>query len=378
MKHRLAFVKTENPLTCAAPIATINVLVANNAAFDEGRAQPLRPREMEMFKGLSGLKSGVAALAVGVALMASSAAEAAKVRIAFGDIASVESLHLLTAFERAKEQGVDIEVTYLKSEDIAAQAVVGGQADIGVGGPYALVQKVKAPIRMFLQLSTLRFYPAVNAQFYKTWKDLNGQEIAVHSRGSGTEAIMKLMEERQGIKFSKISYIPGSEVRTGALLQGNVKATIVDAAGRRLLETQAPGKFIILPLEGVNATDEALFANTAFLEKNAADVDKIVEAILTTWREVTANPAVVTEWRAKYKLLPDLPASQASEIGPYFEELAKGKAFPLNGGGAAAAKDDFAFYTLSGQLTGEPASLKVEDFWDTRSLDRVLAKVGTK
>jgi NitT/TauT family transport system substrate-binding protein len=378
MKHHLAFVKTENPLTWVAPIATIKSLVANNAAFDEGRAQPLRPREMEMFKRLSGLKSGVAALAVGVALMASSAAEAAKVRIAFGDIASVESLHLLTAFERAKEQGVDIEVTYLKSEDIAAQAVVGGQADIGVGGPYALVQKVKAPIRMFLQLSTLRFYPAVNAQFYKTWKDLNGQEIAVHSRGSGTEAIMKLMEERQGIKFSKISYIPGSEVRTGALLQGNVKATIVDAAGRRLLETQAPGKFIILPLEGVNATDEALFANTAFLEKNAADVDKIVEAILTTWREVTANPAVVTEWRAKYKLLPDLPASQASEIGPYFEELAKGKAFPLNGGGAAAAKDDFAFYTLSGQLTGEPASLKVEDFWDTRSLDRVLAKVGTK
>jgi NitT/TauT family transport system substrate-binding protein len=189
---------------------------------------------------------------------------------------------------------------------------------------------------------------------------------------------MKLMEQRQGIKFSKISYIPGAEVRTGALLQGNVKASIVDSSGRRLLETQAPGKFVILPLEGVNATDEALFANTNFLEKNAADVDKIVEAILTTWREVTANPAVVSEWRAKYKLLPDLPAAQASDIGPYFDELAKGKAFPLNGGGAAAAKDDFAFYTLSGQLTGEAASLKVEDFWDTRPLDRVLAKVGSK
>ena len=36
---------------------------------------------------------------------------------------------------------------------------------------------------------------------------------------------MKLMARTQGIKFSKISYIPGSEVRTGALLQGNVKAT---------------------------------------------------------------------------------------------------------------------------------------------------------
>ena len=120
---------------------------------------------MEMIKMFSGLKASAAALAMGAALVMSGAAEAAKVRVAFGDIASVESLHLLAAFERAREQGVDIEVTYLKSEDIAAQAVVGGQADIGVGGPYALVQKVKAPVRMFLQLSTLRFYPAVNAQF---------------------------------------------------------------------------------------------------------------------------------------------------------------------------------------------------------------------
>ncbi|WP_425483481.1 ABC transporter substrate-binding protein [Ancylobacter pratisalsi] len=310
-------------------------------------------------------------------MIALAAPAEAKVRVAYGDIASVENLHLLAAFELAKQRGVEIEMTYLKSEDIAAQAVVGGQADIGVGGPYALIQKVKVPVRIFLQLSTLRFYPAVNAEFYKTWKDLDGQEVAVHSRGSGTEAIMKLMEEREGIKFSKISYIPGSEVRTGALLQGNVKATIVDSSGRRLLQEKAPGKFIILPMEGVNATDEALFARQDFLDKNQKDVDIIVESILTTWREVTANPAIVAEWRTKYNLLPDLPADQVAEITPYFTELAEGKAFPVNGGGEAAAKDDFAFYTISGQLQGKPAELKVEDFWALEPLNRALGKVGT-
>ncbi|WP_371345149.1 ABC transporter substrate-binding protein [Ancylobacter sp. IITR112] len=330
----------------------------------------------EFTRKLRGLSVMAAAVGVGLAMAAVSQAEA-KVRVAYGDIASVENLHLLAAFELAKERGVEIEMTYLKSEDIAAQAVVSGQADIGVGGPYALMQKVKVPVRIFLQLSTLRFYPAVNAEFYKTWKDLNGQEVAVHSRGSGTEAIMKLMEEKQGIKFSKISYIPGSEVRTGALLQGNVKATIVDAAGRRLLQEKAPGKFIILPLDGINATDEALFARQDFLDKNPKDVDVIVESVLTTWREVTKNPAIVAEWRAKYKLLPDLPADQVAEITPYFTELAEGKAFPLNGGGEAAAKDDFAFYTLSGQLQGKPDELKVEDFWALEPLNRALAKVGT-
>lgn len=333
-----------------------------------------------MLKSLSSRMArlmGSAALVAGVAVIAFAPQAEAKVRVAYGDIASVENLHLLAAFELAKQRGVEIEMTYLKSEDIAAQAVVGGQADIGVGGPYALIQKVKVPVRIFLQLSTLRFYPAVAADTYKTWKDLDGQEIAVHSRGSGTEAIMKLMEQKQGIKFSKISYIPGSEVRTGALLQGNVKATIVDTNGRKLLAAKAPGKFIILPLDGVNATDEALFARQDFLDKNPGDVDIIVESVLTTWREVTKNPAVVAEWRTKYKLLPDLPADQVAEITPYFTELAEGKAFPLQGGGEAAAKDDFAFYTLSGQLTGEPASLKVEDFWALEPLNRAISKLGT-
>jgi NitT/TauT family transport system substrate-binding protein len=131
--------------------------------------------------------------------VAGSALAAGAMHIAFGDIASVETLSFLIAIERAKERGLDVEVTYFKSEDLAAQAVVGGQADVGVGTPYALLQKVKAPIRMFFQLSSLRFFPVVDTEMYQTWEDLDGQEVVVHSRGSGTEAIMTLMAKRHGI-----------------------------------------------------------------------------------------------------------------------------------------------------------------------------------
>ncbi len=320
------------------------------------------------------------ASAVAAALCLSAAvpglAFADPMRVAFGDIATVESLHLLAALERAKEKGVDVQVTFLKSEDIAAQAVVSGQADIGIGGPYALLQKVKAPIRIFLQLSKLQFYPVVNTEFYKEWKDLNGQEIAVHSRGSGTEAIMQLMADKNGIAYSNISYVPGAEVRTGALLQGNVKATIVDSSGKRILEKEAPGKFAFLPLGEVAATDEALFANTDYLSKNKEDVEILVEAILTTWREVAADPKASIALREKYKLLPDATPEMVADIDPYFAEAAP--TLPLNGGGEDAAKDDFDFYTVSGALEGKPADLKVEDFWDLTALNAVLAKIGTK
>ena len=130
----------------------------------------------------------------------------------------------------------------------------------------------------------------------------------MHSRGSGTEAIMKLMAQKNGITYSNISYVPGSEVRAGALLQGNVKASIVDSANQKLIESKAPGKFAVLPMEGVNATDEALYANTEFLTEQAAAVEILVEELLKTWREINANPAVVAELRKKYNLLADLPA----------------------------------------------------------------------
>jgi NitT/TauT family transport system substrate-binding protein len=298
------------------------------------------------------------------------------IRIAFGDIPSVESLHFLIALERAKEKGVRVEIANVKSEDIAAQAVLGGQADVGVGTPYAMLQKVRAPLKLFYQLSTLRFYPIVNTEFYKSWKDLDGQEIAVNSRGSGTEAIMRLAADKHGIKYKNISYVPGSEVRAGALLQGNIKASILDSTNRKIVMERAPGKFAVLPLEGVSATDDALFANPEFLEKNAQAVDLLVESLLQTMREISARPEAAAELRTKYKLLPDLPKQLESDIVPYFKEAVEAKSLSVTGGSPEAAKIDITFFNLAGQITGDPASLKAEDFWEFGPLNRVKAKLG--
>jgi NitT/TauT family transport system substrate-binding protein len=318
--------------------------------------------------------AGIIALAM---LTLTPAAQAAgSIRIAFGDIATVETLNFLIAVERAKERGVGIDITYFKSEDIAAQAVVGGQADVGVGAPYTLLQKVKAPIRIFYQMSTLRFFPVVNTDFYQDWKDLDGQEIAVHSRGSGTEAIMQLMAARNGIKFANISYVPGSEVRTTALLQGHVKATVVDSAGMRILQQQGGDRFKALPMEAVDATDEALYANLAFLEREAVAVSILVEELLATWREINKNPAYVVEQRAKYKLLPDLPKELEAEVLPFYEDAVANKVYPNNGGGVAAARADFEFNALAGKLAGKPDELKVEDFWALGPLEAALARLG--
>ena len=120
-------------------------------------------------------------LAVGAGI--SSAASSEPLRIALDDIPGVDMLIFLTAVERAKERGLDITVEYLRSEDIAAQAVLLGQADMGMGTPYAIIQKTGAPLRMVYQLNTLRFFPVVNTDFYTTWQDLDGADIHTHGHG---------------------------------------------------------------------------------------------------------------------------------------------------------------------------------------------------
>jgi NitT/TauT family transport system substrate-binding protein len=296
-----------------------------------------------------------------------------KIRYALGDVISIDELPLLIAVERAKARGVDVEVTAFKSEEVATQAVINGQADVGQGTPYAALQKVGVPIRFFYQLSALQFFPVVSKESYKSWKDLDGQEIAVQGRGSGTEAIMILAAKQHGIKYKSVSYVPGSQVRALALLKGNIKATILDAPNKNRVMKEAPDKFIILPLGSLKASDEALFATREFLDKNQAGISIFLEELVKVNRAINANPKSVLDDRKKLGLLKELPAKMEEEILPFFEEAVQNGVFPNDGGGESAAKNDLEFYSLSGALTGE--NLKVEDFWHFAPLKGALAKV---
>ena len=296
-----------------------------------------------------------------------------RIRYALGDVISIDELPLLVAVARSKQRGVEVEVTAFKSEEVATQAVINGQADIGQGTPYAAVQKVNIPVRFFYQMSALQFFPIVNTEFYKTWKDLDGQEIAVHTRGSGTEAIMRLMAKEHKITYKNVSFVPGSNVRALGLLKGTIKASILDASNKNYVMKEAPGKFVILPLGQVKASDEALFATQAFLDKNQAAVAIFVEELIKVNREINKDPKSILEERKKLGLLKDLPAKLEAEILPYFEEAAKGGIFPNDGGGEIAAKNDLEFFQLAGALKGE--NIKAADFWNFAPLKAALAKV---
>ena len=321
------------------------------------------------------LRAAAAALLAAAAAALSPTAPRAQetLQVALGDIASVESLNLLIAMERAEERGVPMEMTFFNSEDVAVQAVLGGQAHIGVGAPYAFIANSDAPIRMFFRMSKLLFFPVVNSEVYSEWEDLDGEEVTVHSRGSGTEALMRLMEKVHGIEYADVSYVPGSEVRAGAMLNGAINASIVDQANFKRLQEEGDGKFKRLPLEGVDATDEALYARADLLESRADDIEIFVEELLRTWADIAENPAIVGELRERHDLLPDLPENATEDAVAYFRDAVENDLYPLDGGAPSVARGDVEFLSAAGDFPVSPEEVDPQNFWDFGPLEAAKA-----
>ncbi|MGQ0676544.1 MAG: ABC transporter substrate-binding protein [Rhodospirillales bacterium] len=313
-----------------------------------------------------------AAVVLGVLGQAGSAG-AQEVQVALGDTISVETLAFVIALERAKERGFAYKLTSFAKEDLAIQAVINNQAQVGAATPYAVMQKTKAPLRGLFQQTHLVFF-AVADKSIKDWKALNGQPFTFHARGSGTEAIGNILAKRNGIEFGQRNYIAGSENRVVAMLNGQIKATIIDLANKNKLMERGGGKFHVLPGLSNPASDEILFARTDWIEKNAAKVDILVEEHVKLWREMHKNPAVIEQERAKRGLLKEQPKEVLAGVTAFYVQGTKEGVFSKNGGGADAVKSDFEFYTEAGQLTGKASDLKVTDFWHLGPLEKAQKK----
>ncbi len=306
-----------------------------------------------------------------IAGMAVSAAHADKIRIALAETPSDELAAFFVALDRAKANGLDYEWTAFSDEELAIQAVLSGQMDIGFGTPYAAMQKSKAPLRIVFQLSKLKFFP-VTSKKYSKLEDLNGEPIMLHSRGGGTDSIANVIEEKVGIKFGERSYVPGSSNRVAALLAGQTDATIIDLSNKNKLMKLEGDKFNVLPMFEVDASDEALFANLDWIKANEESVDIFVKALVSVWQDMSKDPTIISRETNPDGPIGQLPKEILDGLDGFYADAVEGGLYDPNGGGRKAAKADMEWYSEAGQLTGDPAALNIEDFWYLAPLDAAM------
>ena len=317
----------------------------------------------------------VAAFAVAVPVAISlmvSAAQAEPIRIALAETPSDELAAFFVALDRAKANGLDYEWTAFSDEELAIQAVLSGQMDIGFGTPYAAMQRSKAPLRIVFQLSKLKFFP-VTTKKYNSLNDMDGEPILLHSRGGGTDSIANVIEERVGIKFGDRSYVPGSSNRVAALLGGRADATIIDLSNKnKLMRSEAAGDFNVLEMFDVEASDEALFGNLTWIQENEEQVDIFVKALVSVWQDMAEDPTIVRRETNPDGPIGQLPAEILNELDGFYADAVEGGLYDPNGGGRKAAMADMEWYSAAGQLDGDASTLNIEDFWYLAPLDAAM------
>ena len=293
------------------------------------------------------------------------------IKIALAETPSDELAAFFVALDRARANGLDYEWTAFSDEELAIQAVLSGEMDIGFGTPYAAMQRSKAPLRIIFQLSKLKFFPVTNKK-YSSLEDLDGEPILLHSRGGGTDSIANVIEDKVGIKFGQRSYVPGSANRVVALVAGQADATIIDLSNKNKVMRQHGDKFNVLPMFDVEASDEALFANLEWIMENEEQVQIFVNALLSVWQEMNADPTIISKETDPDGPIGQLPPEILGNLDNFYMEAADGGLYDPNGGGRKAAMADMEWYSQAGQLEGDVSTLNIEDFWYLAPLDAAL------
>ena len=307
-------------------------------------------------------------LAIGLSL---SATQADTIRIALAETPSDELAAFFVALDRAKANGLDYEWTAFSDEELAIQAVLSGQMDIGFGTPYAAMQRAKAPVRIIFQLSKLKFFP-VTTKKYSTLEDLDGEPILLHSRGGGTDAIANVIETKTGITFGDRSYVPGSANRVVALVAGQADATIIDLSNKNKVMRQHGDKFNVLPMFDVEASDEALFANLDWIKENEEQVQIFVNALYSVWQDMNADSTIIRRETDPDGPIGQLPAEILDSLDNFYADAVEGGLYDPQGGGRKAAMADLEWYSEAGQLEGDLSTLKIDDFWYMVPLDAAM------
>ena len=298
-----------------------------------------------------------------------------KVRFAYPSSADMGDIPSLLAWEQLKKQGIEVVPTFFPKTDLAVQAVVAGEADIGSAAGIAVVKAVESGMNIRVIAEQVRNeWQLVTPVSLKDPKQLDGKRVGYHAPITVTEALVKWMAQHYKITPNWM-IIPGSDVRAEALMRGQLDATPAEIGDVLNILNAKPGQFHVL-ISYAKTFPQLIgsmyFARADYVQKNGPLVESVLEAILRAHRTAEERPASVKENAAR--LLPETKADLIDATAAAYRDL---RIWDINGGadqkrGEASIK----FFEEAGLLKKDAVSFKQS--FDTGPLDRVIKKIGRK
>jgi ABC-type nitrate/sulfonate/bicarbonate transport system substrate-binding protein len=298
-----------------------------------------------------------------------------KVRFAYPSSADMGDIPSLLAWEQLKKQGIEVVPTFFPRTDLAVQAVVAGEADMGSAAGIAVVKAVESGMNIRIIAEQVRNeWQLVTPVSIKEIKQLDGKRVGYHAPITVTEALVKWMAQHYKITPNWM-IIPGSDVRSEALMRGQLDATPAEIGDVLNILTAKPRQFHVLisyaktfpPLIG-----SMYFASADYVQKNSTTVETVLEAILRAHRNAEERPASVKE--NALRLLPETKPELVEATAATYKEL---RIWDVNGGaGRERGEASIKFFEESGLLKKD--AVTVQQAFDTGPLDKVVKKIGRK
>jgi NitT/TauT family transport system substrate-binding protein len=320
----------------------------------------------------------VSALLVACILFSSMSAEVQaqkKVKVAYPSSADMGDIPSLVAWEQLKKQGIEVVPQFFPKTDLAVQAVLAGEADIGSAAGIAVVKAVESGMNLRVIAEQVRNeWQLVTPVSFKDPKQIDGKRVGYHAPITVTEALVKWMAKHYKITPNWM-IIPGSDVRAEALMRGQLDATPAEIGDVLNILNAKPGQFHVL-ISYAKTFPQLIgsmyFARADYLQKNGAMVESVLEAILRAHRSAEDRPAAVKE--NALRLLPETKPELVDAIATAYKEL---RIWDVNGGaGKDRGEASIKFFEEAGLL--KKGAVTFQQSFDTAALERVLKKIGRK
>jgi NitT/TauT family transport system substrate-binding protein len=298
-----------------------------------------------------------------------------KFRFAYPSSADVGDVPSLLAWEQLKTQKIEVVPTFFPKTDLAVQAVVAGEADIGSAAGIAVIKAVESGMNLRIIGEQVRNeWQLVTPVSFKDPKQLDGKRVGYHAPVTVTEALVKWMAQHYKITPNWM-IIPGSDVRAEALMRGQLDATPAEIGDVLNILKAKPGQFHVLISYAKifpQLIGSMYFARADYVQKNSAIVESVLEAILRAHRNAEERPASVKE--NALRLLPETKPELIDAIASTYREL---RIWDVNGGAGKERGDaSIKFFEEAGLLKKNAVSFNQS--FETGPLDRVLKKIARK
>jgi len=298
-----------------------------------------------------------------------------KVRFAYPSSADMGDVPSLLAWEQLKKQGIEVVPMFFPKTDLAVQAVVAGEAEIGSAAGIAVVKAVESGLNVRIIAEQVRNeWQLVTPVSFKDAKQLDGKRVGYHAPITVTEALVKWMAQHYKITPNWM-IIPGSDVRAEALMRGQLDATPAEIVDVLNILSAKPGQFHVLISYAKifpQLIGSMYFTRADYLQKENATVEKVLEAVLRAHRSAEERPASVKE--NALRLLPETKPKLIDAIAASYKEL---RIWDINGGaGKDRGEASIKFFEEAGLL--KKGAVNFQQAFDTGPLDRVIKKLGRK